>query len=345
MGAPSWSTLGLARTLSLFDSEGETKSFKETITRAGAIVGTVSYMSPEQAMGKPVDFRSDQFAFGVMLFEMLAGKRPFEGDSAVEVLAAIISNDPPSVLEEVPELPEAARELVERCLAKDADQRFASTKELYAAVKALRGEHSSSSMSASVPASRPRRSFGLLLAAAGIAALVLTVFLVSRWARDRSEETPDTSPVAATVTPSEVSVLPAVAVLGFESIASGDENRYFSQGIAEDLVERLSTWRTFKVISDYSNRDLAQDANISEVGRRLGARYVVTGSVRKVGDQVRIAARANDSDSGVVIWSERYDRAWEDLLDLQEEIAKESPPRCIPPWIVTTASVRSSNQN
>ncbi len=319
---------GLARTNFSVDPEADTASLKATLTAAGAIVGTVSYMSPEQAIGRDLDFRSDQFSFGVMLFEMLTGRRPFPGDSAVEVLAAIIHHDPPSVLEEAPALPHGAAELLDRCLAKQPDERWISSRDLLRAIEELQaGESAGSSASVSARTSTVTRgaSRGRLGLAAAVATL-LTLFLVwvvARRASDTtSERLTDAQSLQGSSAGADRAALPAVAVLPFDPLGGGEENQYFAVGIAEDLMERLSTWNSFDVISDYSDGNVGADSDLGARGRSLGARYVVTGSVRRADDRVRIAARVLDAESGVVVWNDRYDRDWEDLLDLQEEIAE-----------------------
>jgi len=123
---------GLAATHEVIDGEAETRSIEAPLTREGAVMGTIGYMSPEQAAGRTVDSRSDLFSLGTVLYEMLAGRRPFEGDSGVGTLAAVLRDDPPPLVDVDPKV---AR-LVERCLQKDAGDRIQSADELKAAIEA-----------------------------------------------------------------------------------------------------------------------------------------------------------------------------------------------------------------
>ena len=146
-------------------------------TREGAIMGTASYMSPEQATAKPVDFRTDQFSFGLILYEMAAGKKAFARPSAVETMAAIVREDPPPLEEK---LPAPLRWTIDRCLAKEPEQRYESTRDLFRELRNLR-DHFSEAYSSSklAPVAAPkRRSPWLLPAAVGAACLIVGALLV-----------------------------------------------------------------------------------------------------------------------------------------------------------------------
>jgi formylglycine-generating enzyme required for sulfatase activity len=135
-GHPKLLDFGLAKQVASADqAESELATVSRT-TRAGVVLGTVPYMSPEQAAGRPVDHTSDQFAFGVMLFEMLCGRRPFLGDSVAAVLGAILRDPPPPLRSIRPEAPRSVATVVDRCLAKDKARRYPSTAELRDALHA-----------------------------------------------------------------------------------------------------------------------------------------------------------------------------------------------------------------
>src|SRR5262249_6433873 len=122
---------GLAKLIQPEDSSGGTQA--PTVsggTEPGLVIGTVAYMSPEQALGNPVDFRSDQFSFGSMLYEMVAGRRAFARSSGPEPMAAIIREEPEPLSSAAPSVPVALRWVAERCLAKDPEERYASTRDL-----------------------------------------------------------------------------------------------------------------------------------------------------------------------------------------------------------------------
>ncbi len=143
-------------------------------TSAGMVVGTVAYMSPEQAQGRSVDFRSDQFAFGTILYEMLSGRRPFRGGSATETLASILRDEPEPLERAAPAVPAPFRWIVERCLAKEPGERFSSTSDLAKQLEDLRSHLSEAARAAEVPRGerrRLRRRLPFAAAVAGLAAI------------------------------------------------------------------------------------------------------------------------------------------------------------------------------
>ncbi|HVS62011.1 MAG TPA: protein kinase [Thermoanaerobaculia bacterium] len=313
---------GLAKSLAPLEAETVAKTVARPVTATGAILGTVAYMSPEQAAGRPLDSRSDQFSLGTILYELSTGIRPFARPSAVETLAAIVSDEIPPPNELSPALPLRLTRLVGRCLEKDPAKRFESTEELASELAAIAAELAGSpeaGPAAPPPAARRRP---LLRIVAAVAAVATAGGLL--WGlRDRVSEAVSAAPAAPPVTASDPAERPAIAVLPLENLGSDPEDRYFSDGVSEDLVDRLSSWRMFPVISHFSS--FAYDSRSSDlraVGRRLGARYLVQGSVRRADGRVRIAARLVDSETGSVLWSDRFDRPYADLLALQDEIGE-----------------------
>ena len=168
------------------DEAGGSRSPKETATFPGTVVGTIGYMSPEQAAGEPVDFRSDQFSFGSLLYEMTTGIRAFHGKSAVDTLAAVLKGDPTPVAEINPQAPVPLRWIIERCLAKDAARRYDSTRDLARDLETLRDR---SSETAAMAAIRPARwrwlGFAALLAATAALAVVGGMLFVAKKFGDR----------------------------------------------------------------------------------------------------------------------------------------------------------------
>ncbi len=163
-------------------SDAETATHPGLRTRSGTVLGTVGYMSPEQASGKPVDFRSDQFSFGLILYEMATGQRAFRSNTEAETLAAIIRDEPEPIGAGRPDLPVVLRWVIERSLAKDPDERYASTQDLARDLRILRERSSEVTRSADVPGRPPRRRWLLALSAAVAGALVLAgpLFLLGK---------------------------------------------------------------------------------------------------------------------------------------------------------------------
>jgi serine/threonine protein kinase/Tol biopolymer transport system component len=181
---------GLAK---LFVAPSEQSSGAPTIvqqeTQPGTVMGTVGYMSPEQASGRPVDFRSDQFSLGSILYEMATGRRAFQKDTGAETLSAIIRDEPDPVERVNPQTPAPLRWIVDRCLAKDADERYASTKDLARELKSIRDHLSEASVvSPGLSAFAPSRRRPLAFAATALAiggALLIAAFLLGRRSAER----------------------------------------------------------------------------------------------------------------------------------------------------------------
>jgi serine/threonine protein kinase/Tol biopolymer transport system component len=190
---------GLAKLTEAGDSGGETAAPTVTgATAPGVVMGTAGYMSPEQALGKPVDFRSDQFSLGAILYEMATGKRAFSRASAPATLAAIIHEEPESIAGPSPRTPAPLRWLVERCLAKKPDDRYASTRDLARDLATLRdrlSESGSAALSPAAPAARTSRSWGALAVVATVLALGVAVYATRRPA------SPPAPPVRFSVVP------------------------------------------------------------------------------------------------------------------------------------------------
>jgi eukaryotic-like serine/threonine-protein kinase len=173
-------------------AEGPTVSAGAPGTEPGTVMGTVGYMSPEQAAGQPVDFRSDQFSFGSILYEMATGQRAFQRTTGVETLAAILREEPKSIAELNPAAPAPLRWTIERCLAKEADERYASTKDLARDLKSVR-DHLSETSTATLAAASVRSRRGWLLPAA--AALILGALLGAAVLRRLGSSAPPSQPV------------------------------------------------------------------------------------------------------------------------------------------------------
>jgi eukaryotic-like serine/threonine-protein kinase len=180
---------GLARHETSFRAPDNSHSpTLSALTEAGAVVGTVAYMSPEQARGLPVDHRSDQFSLGVVLYEMLAGRRPFRGATAADVLTVIIRDEPEPLSRAAPSVPAPVRWIVERCLAKEPDGRYDSTRDLAREIAGCRGHLSEAPATGGVPApgvpasgvSRRRRGFHLAVLVGAIAAAAVAGLLAGR---------------------------------------------------------------------------------------------------------------------------------------------------------------------
>jgi len=299
-------------------------SITAEMTQEGTILGTVAFMSPEQAQGKVVDSRSDVFSFGVLLYQMATGQMPFRGETTTSTLAKILERDPeaPSLVREG--LPADLERIILRCLAKEPANRYNDTRDLVADLRSLQTTDESQAVtstaasvvepvSAPAPVEKPKRWLGLLALLLPVAAILF--FFSRSWFGGAEDDL--TPPPAA-----EVSAVPSVAVLPFHNMSAEAENDYFSDGMTEEIISKLSRIEGLEVASRSSvaaYTDRARD--VQQIGSELGVRYLLDGSVRRAGEQIRVSAQLVDAETGRNVWSEDFDGSLEDIFAMQEQTA------------------------
>ena len=222
---------GLAKLISAPSEANATATAVVPATHPGVVLGTVGYMSPEQARGAAVDFRSDQFSLGTLLYEMLTGKRPFQRESSAQTMAAIIEDDPPPVSELNPKAPAPVRWIVERCLAKEPEERYASTRDLARDLQRVR-DHLSEASSGSVlgvaaPSAGTRKRW--LPAAAAVVALALGVIVGGILFRSRPTEPPVVENLTFSGSDSEPVAAPDGRSVVFTSLRDGKRRIWLKQ--------------------------------------------------------------------------------------------------------------------
>jgi serine/threonine protein kinase/tetratricopeptide (TPR) repeat protein len=262
-------------------------------TEIGVVMGTPSYMSPEQISGRIVDHRTDIFSLGVLLHEMSTGRRPFNGPSSAELTSAILRDDPPSIADARPDLPSDLSRIVRRCLEKDPVHRLQTARDVSNEFRDLARTQVPSH--SALPLASTSRDF--------------------------------TSPRVNPRTPSAGTAQSFwIAVLPFRT-GSGDANLdSFADGLTEDVTAGLARFPYLQVIShnsaaSYKNRA----ADMREVGPALGARYILEGSIRKRGPAVRVNVQLVDALQGTQLWSESYDFeiSGDDAFQIQDEITDQ----------------------
>lgn len=272
---------GLARLLPT--NSGENAATLLEFTTPGMIVGTVAYMSPEQARGETVKAPSDIFALGIVLYELATGQHPFKADSLVGYLHGITLNTPAPLISLRPEVPAALDALVLRMLEKDASQRPTATQVAQALQEMERGGHTE----------QPRN------------VEYETKILPTPSGGTRAEEGF------------------WIAVLPFKCRGTNTDLEALAEGLTEDIVTGLSRFSYLRVIALTSTLRYASDSSdVRAIGKELDARYVMEGSLRQAGSVLRIAVQLVDASTGVHLWAETYNRNFssEAFFDLQDEL-------------------------
>jgi len=298
---------------------GEDASRLSTLTRgptvAGTVLGTVSYMSPEQARGEPVDHRTDVWAFGCVLYEMLTGRRAFPGRSATDVLAGVIKDEPG--WDALPtSTPPGVRELVHRCLNKDASERPGDMAAVSGALAAFvsgtggpgaRAATSTAATLAGRDAAGRRWRIQVVVAALIVAAVALGA--AGLWTRLSGG--------------SAGGSVRSVAVLPLTNASGNPDDQFFADGMTDVLIANLGSIETLKVISRTSVMAYRAGAKpVREIARELKVDAVIEGSALRSGDRVRITVQLIDAGTETVMWSETYERDMRDVMTLQGEVAR-----------------------
>jgi len=286
----------------------------------GTILGTVGYMSPEQASGRTADFRSDQFSLGVLTYEMLAGRRAFTRPTAVETLSAIIREHPVPLRLIRSGIPDALLDIIAHCLAKTPDERFASTRDLAAALASVEYRTGAETNVGRIqdpipdtpdPTPTPGRiryptpvmgrrtvvwllAIGVALATAG-------------WYRFGASRR----------------AIESVAVLPFENTSKDPEAEYLGDGLTESLIAQMSRVSSLKVMARGTVFRFKGTADPQEAGRKLGVGAVVVGTVARRGSQLAISAELIEISTGIRLWGDKYDRPFVDLQRVQDLIAAD----------------------
>jgi TolB-like protein/cytochrome c-type biogenesis protein CcmH/NrfG len=290
------------------------------------IVGTFSYMSPEQAKGQELDARTDLFSFGVVLYEMVTGTLAFPGRNSGEMLEALFTREPPSLAGLNPSVPVKLQELISKALEKDRTLRYQSAAEMRADLQRLKRDSTAqrSAARARAPSSevqqpateavrKPRPgvlylAFGTILVIAAVTAL----WLDYKWNMESEN-----------VSTAQQSGIPSIAVLPFVNMSADKNQEYFSDGLTEELLDDLAKIAGLRVTartSSFQFKEKTEDLRV--IAKKLNVTNILEGSVRKEGNRVRITAQLVSAADGFHLWSETYDKELDDVFAVQEEIAR-----------------------
>ena len=237
------------------------------LTKAGTTVGTVAYMSPEQAQGRELDQRTDVWSLGVVLYEMLTGKLPFRGEYEQAIIYSILNEEPEPVTSLRPTVPVELEQIVDKTMAKNVNQRYENADELL---------------------------------------------------RDLRQVQESLKATSATASSKSIAVLP------LENISPDKENEYFSDGLTEEIIMNLSKIKDLKVISRTSAMHYkGTNKPLRQIAKELGVQYILEGSVRKHGSDLRITAQLIDAVQDAHLWAEKYNGTLDDIFDIQEKVAEK----------------------
>ncbi|MCH9032341.1 MAG: protein kinase [candidate division Zixibacteria bacterium] len=291
-------------------------------TRTGEIKGKLSYMSPEQVMGKEMDHRSDIFSLGVVLYELISGQAPFKGDSEAATLNSVLTATPEPLSRFKANIPERLQGIMDKVLEKSPGERYQHADDLLVDLRKvsaqMKGVHSgeiSSESGAAMSASSSSRRFGPLVVAAILALAAATGYFIYDQSGSKKKS----------VSESEKSAVKTLVVLPFQNL-SNSEDEYFADGITDEITSKLAMVKGLRVISrtsaiQYKN----SNKSLKEIGNELGVDYILEGTVRwdKSGavSRVRITPQLIKVADDFHIWADNYERELTQIFAVQSEIA------------------------
>jgi serine/threonine protein kinase/Tfp pilus assembly protein PilF len=290
------------------------------ITAAGGTIGTIGYMSPEQIQSENIDQRSDIFSFGVVLYELLTGRLPFAGEHQAALVYSIVNQEPDPIPNYVADAPTDLILLVSRLLEKDPAKRYQTMIDVLTQIRVVKSKitHQLSSHSHLAPRTddtagsvfQQLRKNGKFIIPSTIILFIIVFYLFKA---ERGEE-------RDSATRERISV----AVLPLENLSPDPDNEYFTDGITEDIIIQLSKISDLRVMSRSSMmRYKGSNLTLREIGDELGVTTILEGSVRRMGNQVRINSQLIDIRTNESLWGETYDRTIDDIFAIQTDVATQ----------------------
>src|SRR5499427_878072 len=313
---------GLAKQASrLGATESSPTLSMDHLTSPGTSLGTVAYMSPEQARGKELDVRTDLFSFGAVLYEMATGLLPFRGDGTAEIFDSLLNREPVPAVRLNPAVPPELERIIAKALEKDRDVRYQHASEMRADLKRLlRDTESGRIPSTTIPVAPSRRRM-LRWAAGGLVAVLVAAAAYFGITRPRSAPPPATTPSATTPAQPDIRT---VAVLPFRSLSGSGVDEAWGIGMTDAIITRLATLQNLAVRPTSSVLKYVKDpADPSQAAQELQVDSVLDGTYQRVGPVVRVSVQLIDRQNKAARWADHYDLHAGDMLKFQDEIAKK----------------------
>jgi serine/threonine protein kinase/tetratricopeptide (TPR) repeat protein len=355
--------------------ESENTTIRTPVTtEPGIIIGSPNYMSPEQARGLAVDERSDIFSLGVMIYEMVIGKRPFQGATVTDLIVAILTQEAKPVSETLPEAPEKLDRILKKALAKKLDQRYQSMKEMLIDLKRLKhrlefeagldvstppeaSESPDNPVPQSVKTATGADKKTLEMTTTGILSGGRTTLLDAETLADTRKQRRlvlfallTLMLIIATATAiyllrSRPRSIDSLAVLPFINVSGDANTEYLSDGLTESLINSLSRLPNLKVMSrnsvfQYKGKELVA----KDLGKALSVRAILTGHVTQSNDSLLITIELIDAKDDTQIWGERYVRRMADLATVEQEISSQLS-EMLKPQLTTDEKRRLAKSN
>ena len=275
------------------------------LTSPGSTLGTIAYMSPEQARAKELDARSDLFSFGAVLYEMSTGALPFRGGSSAEIFKAILDEAPVPPVRLNPDLPAEMERTIYKLLEKDRDLRYQSAADVRADLKRIKRETETGKSAAALPG--PAKTASAMKYGIAAAVLIVAAMAVGLWYWRGRTSTPQ---------------IESIAVIPFTNSGGNADGDFLSDGLTESLIASLTHVPELKVKSRNSVfRYKGKEVDAQKVGKELTVDALLTGRVVQHGDTIQVSADLTNVQDNNEIWGQQYERKASDIIALQQQIA------------------------